>query len=164
MRLTIPTILAASILALSSTLALAAGPTATIDDLAWMTGNYAGALGPNQLEENWIKAEGGSIAAMVRSTGDGKTGMFEMITIEEVDGSLVLNIQQFNPGFVPRTPSPQKMELVTLHQNHVQFVAVAEGGMKSLGYTKEGDTFIIHVEQNSGAKIDIPLMARSIWN
>lgn len=164
MRKALSTIFTAGMLALTSSFALAAGPSATIDDLAWMTGNYAGALGPNQLEENWIKAEGGSIAAMVRSTGAGKTNMFEMITIEEVDGSLVLNIQQFNAGFVPRTPTPQTMELVTLHQNHVQFVAVTEGGMKSLGYTKEGDTFIIHVEQNSGAKIDIPLMARDIWN
>ncbi len=164
MRLTIRTVLAASIMSLTSLSALAAGPAATIDDLAWMTGNYAGALGPNQLEENWIKAEGASIAAMVRSTGAGKTGMFEMITIEEVDGSLVLHIQQFNPGFVPRTPTPQKMELMAIHDNHVHFKAVSDGGMKSLGYTKEGDTFTIHVEQASGSKIDIPLMARSIWN
>jgi hypothetical protein len=163
MRQTIRTILAASILSLTSSLALAAGPAATIDDLAWMTGNYAGATGSNQLEENWIKAEGGSIAAMVRSTGAGKTGMFEMITIEEMDGSLVLNIQQFNPGFVPRTPTPQKMELTAIQGNHVHFTAVTEGGMKSLGYTKDGDTFTIHVEQNNGNKIDIPLMARSIW-
>lgn len=164
MRLTIATMFATGLLTLSSTLALAAGPAATIDDLAWMTGNYAGALGPNQLEENWIKAEGGSIAAMVRSTGAGKTGMFEMITIEEVDGSLVLHIQQFNPGFVPRTPTPQKMELMAIHDNHVHFQAVSEGGMKSLGYTKDGDTFTIHVEQASGSKIDIPLQARSLWN
>lgn len=164
MRLTMPTILAASFLTLTSSLALAAGPAATIDDLAWMTGNYAGAIGPNQLEENWIKAEGGSIAAMVRSTGAGRTGMFEMITIEEMDGSLVLHIQQFNPGFVPRTPTPQKMELMAIHDNHVHFNAVSDGGMKSLGYTKEGDTFTIHVEQANGSKIDIPLMARSLWN
>ena len=33
---------------------LQAGPPATIDQLDWMTGNWAGQLGPNQLEENWI--------------------------------------------------------------------------------------------------------------
>ena len=164
MRPTIRKILAASMLALSSAYAFAAGPAATIDDLSWMTGNYAGALGPNQLEENWIKPEGGSIAAMVRSTGAGSTGMFEMITIEEVDGSLVLHIQQFNPGFVPRTPTPQTMELMAIRENHVHFRAVSEGGMKTLGYTKAGDTFTIHVEQASGNKIDIPLQARSLWN
>ena len=142
----------------------AAGPAASIDDLAWMTGTYAGALGQNQLEENWIKAEGGSIAAMVRSTGGGATGMFEMITIEEVEGSLVLHIQQFNPGFVPRTPAPQKMELETIGDHQVQFRAVSEGGMRSLGYTKNGDTFTIHVQSGDRPMSHIELKARNIWN
>lgn len=144
-------------------LAFAAGPAATIEDLDWMTGNYAGPMGPNQLEENWIKAEGGSIAAMVRSTGSGGTSMFEMITIEEVDGSLVLHIQQFDPGFKPRTAAPQKMVLGIIAPNHVHFEAVTEGSMKTLGYTKEGDTFTIHVGRPDGGKIDLPLMTRNIW-
>lgn len=147
----------------SAQTALAAGPAATIADLDWMTGNYAGALGPNQLEENWIKAEGGSIAAMVRSTGNGGTSMFEMITIEEVDGSLVLHIQQFDPGFKARTAAPQKMELGMIGPNHVHFEAVTEGSMKTLGYTKDGDTFIIHVGRPDGGKVDLPLQVRSIW-
>ncbi|MCB1648579.1 MAG: hypothetical protein H7A05_03820 [Pseudomonadales bacterium] len=156
--------LTAAVLTLFSSLGFAAGPAASIDDLAWMTGTYAGALGQNQLEENWIKAEGGSIAAMVRSTGGGATGMFEMITIEEVEGSLVLHIQQFNPGFVPRTPAPQKMELETIGDHQVQFRAVSEGGMRSLGYTKNGDTFTIHVQSGDRPMSHIELKARNIWN
>ncbi len=69
-----------------------AGPPAEIEALSWMTGNWAGALGQNQLEENWIAVEGSSIAAMVRMTGSDATSMFEMITIEEEAGSLVLHI------------------------------------------------------------------------
>jgi hypothetical protein len=141
-----------------------AGPPATIEDVNWMTGNWAGQLGPNQLEENWIKAEGSSIAAMVRMTGNDATSMFEMITIEEVDGSLVLNIQQFDPGFVARTPAPQTMELAEITENSVHFVAVSEGGMASLGYSNpDPDTFIIHVGQASGNTLDIPLAKRSVW-
>lgn len=162
-KLTLKNFLLAAALSCASFSIFAAGPAATIADLAWMTGNYAGALGPNQLEENWIKAESGSIAAMVRSTGGGGTSMFEMITIEEVEGSLVLHIQQFDPGFVARTSAPQKMELGMIGPNHVHFNAVTEGSMKTLGYTKEGDTFIIHVGRPDGGTIDIPLMSRSIW-
>jgi len=148
-----------------TTATVQAGPPATIADLDWMTGNWAGALGPNQLEENWIKAEGGSIASMVRMTGNGATSMFEMITIEEVDGSLVLHIQQFDPGFAPRTPAPQKMELSAITENSVQFVAVSEGGMASLGYSNpDPETFIIHVGQASGNTLDIPLKKRSLWD
>lgn len=141
-----------------------AGPPASVSDLAWMTGNWAGALGPNQLEENWIGVEGGSLAAMVRMTGNGDTSMFEMITIEEVEGSLVLHIQQFNPGFQPRTPTAQKMELTAIDDNSVHFTAVSEGGMKSLGYSNpDPKTFVIHVEQATGAKLDINLTKRSLW-
>ena len=96
-----------------------AGPPASIEQLGWMTGNWAGMLGPNQLEENWISTEGSSLAAMVRMTDGEATSMFEMITIEEVDGSLVLHIQQWDPGFQPRSDAPQKMELEEITMNSV---------------------------------------------
>ncbi|MDT8429832.1 MAG: DUF6265 family protein [Pseudomonadales bacterium] len=143
--------------------ALATGPAASIADLDWMTGNWAGALGPNQLEENWIATEGGSIAALVRMTGNGGTSMYEMITIEEAEGSLVLHIQQWNPGLVPRAPA-QKMELLEIGEHRVRFTATGTGGMRSLGYSKPTpDTFIIHVEQADGNRLDINLSARTLW-
>jgi hypothetical protein len=145
------TISAAAALVASSS--LFAAPDATIEQLSWMTGNWAGDLGGGQLEENWIAAEGSSLAAMVRMTGG-----------EEVDGTLELNIQQWDPGMAPRTEGAQKMRLMEITENSVKFEAVGEGGMKSLGYSNPAaDTFIIHVEQAAGPKFDIPLKARSIW-
>jgi hypothetical protein len=156
------TISAAAALVASSS--LFAAPDATIEQLSWMTGNWAGDLGGGQLEENWIAAEGSSLAAMVRMTGGDATSMFEMITIEEVDGTLELNIQQWDPGMAPRTEGAQKMRLMEITENSVKFEAVSEGGMKSLGYSNPAaDAFIIHVEQAAGPKFDIPLKARSIW-
>lgn len=156
-------LLGAGLLGFMASFAQAQGPAATIDQLSWMTGNYAGAVGPNTLEENWIAAEAGSIAAMVRMTGPNGTSMFEMITIEEVDGSLVLHLQQFDPGFKPRTPEPMKMELAMIMDNHVHFNNVGDTGMKSLGYTLNGDTFTIHIEQPTGQKMDLVLNKRSLW-
>jgi len=141
-----------------------AGPPAKIADLAWMTGNWAGNLGANQLEENWIMGEAGSIAAMVRMTGEGATSMFEMITIEEVNGSLMLHIQQWDPGMVARTEGPQEMELEAISNNSVKFKATSEGGMASLGYSHpDAETFIIHVENPGRPMFDITLKSRSIW-
>ena len=141
-----------------------AGPPASIEQLGWMTGNWAGMLGPNQLEENWISTEGSSLAAMVRMTGGEATSMFEMITIEEVDGSLVLHIQQWDPGFQPRSDAPQKMELEEITMNSVKFKAVSEGGMATLGYSHpDAESFIIHVGQLNGDVLDLPLKKRSIW-
>ena len=148
---------------LATTSAFAAGPAATIKDLAWITGNYAGLLGPNQLEENWVGAEGGSIGAFVRMTGADNTSMFEVITVREKNGSLELSIQQFDPdGFKPRTPQPQIMELGAIMNNHVHFVATGEGGFRTLGYTKDGDNFTIHIDQGQGQR-DLALKSRSIW-
>jgi hypothetical protein len=163
-NITLKSVLTAGLLSITSSLAFAAGPAATIDQLAWMTGNYAGNLGPNTLEENWVLPEAGSIAAVVRMTGPGGTSMFEMITIEEVDGSLVLHLQQFDPGFKPRTPEPLKMELAMIMDNHVHFNNVADTGMRSLGYSLNGDTFTVHIEQPNGQTMNIELKKRSLWD
>lgn len=141
-----------------------AGPPATIEQLSWMTGNWAGNLGPNQLEENWISTEGRSLMAAVRMTGSDATSMFEVITIEEVDGSLVLHIQQWDAGFQPRTEAAQKLELVEITENSVKFEDVSGFGMPTLGYSNpEAETFIIHVGQDGGNTFDIELKKRSIW-
>ncbi|MEE2608489.1 MAG: DUF6265 family protein, partial [Pseudomonadota bacterium] len=122
-------------------------------------------LGPNQLEENWIASEGNSLMAAVRMTGNDATSMFEMITIEEAEGSLVLHIQQWDPGFVPRTESAMEMELTEITGNSVSFVNVSGFGMPTLGYSHpDSETFIIHVGQDGGGSFDIELKARNIWN
>jgi hypothetical protein len=56
------------------------------------------------------------------------------------------------------------MELAMIMDNHVHFNAVSEGGMRSLGYTLDGDNFTIHVEQASGQTMDIALQKRSLWD
>lgn len=153
-----------AMLAVLSSTSTLAQPEASIDQLDWMTGNWAGQLGPNQLEENWIATEGGSIAAMVRMTGGGSTSMFEMITIEESEGTLVLHIQQFDAGFEPRTETAQEMILEEIGANSVKFRAVTEGGMASLGYSNpDENSFIIHVGRPDGTTLDLPLQKRSIW-
>lgn len=149
-----------SLLAFTST-AFAAGPAAKVTDLSWMTGAWAGNLGPNVLEENWILPEGGSLAAMVRMTGNGATSMFEVITIEEVEGSLVLHIQQWDAGFKPRTEAAQKMELVEIGDKSVKFKAVSEGGMEALGYSSpEAGKFNIHVTSPGRPEMVLNLEAR----
>ena len=152
-------------LCLLSSFAFSAGPAASIEQLDWMTGNWAGNLGPNQLEENWIASEGNTLMAAVRMTGGDATSMFEMITIEEVDNSLVLHIQQWDPGFVPRTESAMEMELTEITEKSVSFVNVSGFGMPTLGYSHpDSETFVIHVGQEGGGSFDIELKARNIWN
>lgn len=142
-------------------------PAPSVAELAWMTGTWAGLAGPGELEENWTVPKAGSIQALVRMTGDGKTSMVEMIVIEEVEGvdgegnSLTLRLQQWGPGFKPLTPEPTVLKLAELGENTVAFKAEPGSGAQfaTLRYSRDGDNFTIGIETPEGAKMDIPLKA-----
>lgn len=138
-----------------------AGPEASIDDLSWMTGTWTVDFGPNTLEENWITPDGGSIAAMVRMSGNGTTSMFEVITIEEKEGSLMMSVQQWDTGFVPRSEKAQILELEEISENHVKFIAVTEGSMTSLAYSRPTPTtFTIDMGTPNGGNAELTLEAK----
>jgi hypothetical protein len=116
-----------------------------------MTGTWQVALGPNTLEEHWVAPTGGSIAAMVRMYGE-STSMFEVITIEEKDGTLAMTVQQWDTGFEPRMPEAQQLILSEIGDQRVMFEAVTEGPMTKLGYSRSGDTFTIEL---GARKVDL---------
>ena len=135
--------------------------SASVDDLAWMSGSWAGPAGPGVLEENWIKPTGGSIASLVRMTGGGSTSMVELIVIENDQDSLILHIQQWDPGYKPRASGPQTMKLIGMGERQVSFEAVTAGGLKTLSYSSPtDDTFNIDIENSEGAKFQLNLKAR----
>ena len=134
-------------------------PAPSVQALAWMTGIWAGPAGPGELEEHWTAPKAGSIQALVRMTGGGKTSMVELIVIEEEEGSLTLHLQQWDPGYQPRPQGPAKMKLVEIGENTVAFQAVAEADIKKLRYTREGDRFTISIENPAGGTFDLPLKA-----
>ena len=144
-------------------LAASAGdaPTApSVAALSWMTGTWAGAVGAGELEETWTVPRDGAIQAVVRMTGDGRTSMVELIVIEEEQDSLTLRLQQWDPGFKPRTPAPATMKLVDLGDSTVAFEATSAAEIAKLRYTRSGDSFTISIENAAGATFDLPLAAR----
>ena len=133
-------------------------PPAKVSDLAWMTGHWEGAAMGGTLEENWSEPKDGSIASLVRATGNGATSMIELIVIEEEEGSLTLRLQQWNPGFEPRTPGPQVMRLVEIGDKKVVFENTGEGTLGKLGYSSpEEGKFVISITTPTGQSFDIPL-------
>ena len=110
----------------------------SIANLSWMTGNWSGAMGAATLEENWTQAKSGSIASLVRLTTPEGTGMVEIVNIQEMDGTLVLHLQQWGPGFAPLAPA-QKMLLDQSGEHSVTFKAASPGGLKQLTYSRPAD-------------------------
>lgn len=131
----------------------------SVDALAWMTGTWAGPVGAGVLEENWTAPKAGAIQALVRMTEGGRTGMVELIVIEEEAGTLMLRLQQWDPGLKPRTPAPSTMKLLELGERSVTFEAVPGAQFATLGYARDGDAFTISIEDAAGNSFDLPLAA-----
>lgn len=134
----------------------------SITDLSWMTGTWSGpAGGGNTLEENWTTPKAGALMSMVRMTGDSGTSMIEVIVVEEENDSLVLRLQQWDPGFIPRTEKPNVFKLVSLGDRSVRWESIVEGaGLKKLGYERPADDkFNIIIETQGGQELTIRLAA-----
>lgn len=134
-------------------------PKATVEDLAWMTGSWAGPLGPNTLEEHWTEPKGGTISALVRMTTADATPTMELIVIEEEGDTLVLRLQQWNPGWQPRTDGPTEFRLVSVGDRTVTWKADGEASITSLTYSRPADDqFTIDVG-TPGGTIPVKLKA-----
>ena len=129
-----------------------------VADLAWMTGSWSGNAGPGvQLEENWSAPRAGTMGSIVRMVGE-TTSMMEVVYIEERDGTLMLYVQQWDPGFAPLTEKAQVMRMTSMGEREISFEAVGEGAMRGLAYSRPSDDdFVIDVTVGGGNKIQIPL-------
>ena len=149
------------VLALIYSSVTTAGITASVADLAWMTGSWVGPMGEQTLEENWIHPAGASIACLMRITSGGKTRVIELILIEEEEQSLVFRVRQYYPGFIPSSAEPQTMVLTEIGDRRVRFEAPEPRELRSLTYSRPSEeSFNIDVETREGVKFQINLHAQ----
>jgi hypothetical protein len=59
-----------------------AQPTGRIEDLNWIVGHWAGAIGKAQTEEHWIAPAGGAMLGVSRTIAGGRMVAFEFLRIE----------------------------------------------------------------------------------
>lgn len=69
--------------------AVSPASAATIADLHWLAGCWAGGDGGRHVEEFWMAPAGGTMLGMSRTVADGRTRAWEFMRIEEADGKLV---------------------------------------------------------------------------
>jgi hypothetical protein len=72
-------------------------PPATLADIQWLSGRWVGNAFGGIAEEIWSPAQAGSMMGMYRLIRAGKPVFYELLTIVEENGSLVLRLKHFNP-------------------------------------------------------------------
>lgn len=101
---------------------------ATVDQLAWVTGAWAGTLGDRTIEQHWSAPVAGSMIAMYRSIRDNRPTLYELLAMEQEGDGVVLRIKHFAPGtgLIGQEAKDESMNhaLVRLDQR----TAVFEGG------------------------------------
>lgn len=70
---------------------------ASIADVAWLTGRWVGEGMGAVAEEVWLPPAGGAMAGTFRLVNDGSVDFYELITLQEIEGSLVLRLKHFEP-------------------------------------------------------------------
>lgn len=74
----------------------ASPPTATVDDFAWLAGHWIGEGLGGVSEEMWAPPRGGQMLGMYRLVVDGEPRFFELITLLEVDGRVLMRLKHFD--------------------------------------------------------------------
>jgi len=75
----------------------AASPPATLGGMAWLAGSWTGEGLGGQVEEIWSPPQAGAMMGMFRLVHDGTTSFYELMTLVEEGGSLVLRVKHFGP-------------------------------------------------------------------
>ena len=72
-------------------------PKASVEEMAWLTGNWVGEAFGGLAEDIWSEPLGGAMVGIFRSVVEGEVGFYELFTISEKEGSLVMRLKHFSP-------------------------------------------------------------------
>ena len=126
--------------------------------LSWLTGAWQSPIEGNLLEETWLPPRAGTIVALVRSTNESGTQFVEIIHIEEVNGTLELQLQLFDNSLSPVISEVYNFELTKIYENYVSFKGISPGAHRTLSYERpEKDVFYIRFQPQEGDAVEIRL-------
>lgn len=91
-------LVASSSFAQDSAIGAAPAAKATIQQVAFIAGQWTGTLGDRHIEQHWMTPVGTSMVAAYRNVQGTEPKLYELLVIEQEGDGLVLRIKHFNPG------------------------------------------------------------------
>ena len=112
---------------------------AKIADMQWLAGHWVGEAFGGTAEELWAEPVGDTMAGMYRLHKSGKTMFYEILTLSEKDGSLVIRLKHFNPDL---TGWEEKNEVRSF-----ALVEKRDGALlfEGMSFHPQGDQLTIHL-------------------
>ena len=75
-------------------------PSATLEDVKWLTGSWQGTAFGASFEQTWNPASAGSMVGLFKVIRDDAVDFYELLLLIEEEGSLSLKVKHFTPEFV----------------------------------------------------------------
>jgi hypothetical protein len=101
----------------------APSPSASIEDVSWISGYWRGEIWGGQFEEIWSYPSGDSMMASFKFTENNQVRFYELMIISEHQGSLLLQLKHFGRDLTGWEEKDQSMDfkLVRLTQTAAYF-------------------------------------------
>lgn len=127
-------------------LLVAASPAATVDDLAWLAGQWASEADGRWTEESWTTPRGGVMLGHSRSGRGDALREYEFIRIAAGDNGALAYIAQ------PQGGAPVAFALVRHDGNSATFENAAHDYPQRIAYARDGDTLTATISAIDGSK------------
>lgn len=134
------------IIAMIALALMPAGPTAKVEDLGWMAGQWVSEQDGRWTEESWSAPRGGVMLGHSRSGRDDKVGEFEFLRIEAGEDGVLVYLAQ--PG--GQTPVP--FRLTTHDETSASFENAAHDYPQRIRYQRTGDSMTATISAIDGSK------------
>ena len=124
---------------------VAASPAATVDDLAWMAGQWSREEGERWTEESWTSPRGGVMLGYSRSGRGESLREFEFLRLQVGEDGVVAYIAQ--PGGAP----PVAFRLVQHDAASATFENAAHDYPQRIRYVREGERLTATISKIDGS-------------
>ena len=103
----------------------ASSPPATLADVAWLVGTWAGEQGDGRFaSETYSEPKGGQITGHFFETREDRVSLMELMQIVESNGSLIYRLRHFRPdfsGWEDKDGTPTEFRLIAVEDGRFYF-------------------------------------------
>lgn len=96
-------------------------PALGLASLEWLSGQWQGDGLGAVAEEAWLPAAGGAMVGTFRLVDAGRVRFYELVTLVEEDGSLVMRLKHFHPDLVGWEERAERVEFPLLRADGETF-------------------------------------------
>lgn len=132
--------------------------TTKITDVGWIAGHWASESNDAHLEEIWSEPTGDCMMGMFRWIKEGKVWMYELLTIREEEGTLVLRFRHFSDEMVSweSKSGPLTYRLTSHSDREAVFENPESESHRQYAFERAGhDTLVVRVGAVRDGKISV---------